>query len=224
QLRLLLTLGFGDPAESGAALFHNAGDQWGALRDLQRGRLQPFLRRLWEPEPELDFDGDQQPLVRRILATLGVASWGRALLVASLGQELGLGRVPRTGRALVELVEAVGCWPDRDRVLRVLRCECAVCGWGLPRHQALSLTGCQCPLCPECFRGHFRVSVRERGVRDLCCPACARPDLTDDSLAPGYFATLDVQLRQYLDPATYQLFTQKLTELELMKDPKFIWC
>lgn len=32
------------------------------------------------------------------------------------------------------------------------------------------------------------------------------------------------QLRQCLDPDTYQLFTQKLTELELMRDPKFIWC
>lgn len=32
------------------------------------------------------------------------------------------------------------------------------------------------------------------------------------------------QLRQVLDAGTYQLFTQKLTERELLRDPKFVWC
>ena len=32
------------------------------------------------------------------------------------------------------------------------------------------------------------------------------------------------QLRQELDPNTYQLFTQKLTERELLRDPQFLWC
>ncbi|XP_074023751.1 E3 ubiquitin-protein ligase RNF31, partial [Numenius arquata] len=211
----------GSGARRGGALFQNGGDPWGALGDLQRGRLQPFLRRLWEPrQPPLDFQSpDQQAVVRRALATLGVASWGRAVLVASLGRELGLGP-----RALGELVEAVGDCPDRAALRRRLRCECGVCGWALPRQQMRVLTGCECPLCPECFRLHFTIGVKERGVRDLVCPVCARPDLSDEGQRLCYFSTLDPQLRECLDPDTYQLFTQKLTELELMRDPKFIWC
>ncbi|XP_064331589.1 E3 ubiquitin-protein ligase RNF31 [Phalacrocorax carbo] len=223
QLRALAALGFAGRAEAAAALYQNGGDVWGALGDLQRRRLQPFLRRLWEPrQPPLDFDcPDQQALVRRALATLGLASWGRAQLVATLGRELGLGRAPR---GLGELVEAVGRCPDRAVLRRLLRCECAVCGWGLPRHQMQWLTSCECPLCPECFRLHFTIGVKERRVGDLVCPACARPDLADEAQRLSYFSTLDIQLRQCLDPDTYQLFTQKLTELELMRDPKFIWC
>ncbi|NWS65274.1 RNF31 ligase, partial [Chunga burmeisteri] len=165
-----------------------------------------------------------QALVRRALATLGLASWGRAQLVATLGRELGLGRAPGGLGELVELVEAVGRCPDPAALRRLLRCECAVCGWALPRHQMQWLTSCECPLCPECFRLHFTIGVKERRVGDLVCPACARPDLADDAQRLSYFSTLDIQLRQCLDPDTYQLFTQKLTELELMKDPKFIWC
>ncbi|KAM6188354.1 E3 ubiquitin-protein ligase RNF31 [Sarcoramphus papa] len=224
QLRALAALGFGERGVAAAALYQNGGDVWGALGDLQRRRLEPFQRRLWEPQqPPLDFDcPDQQAVVRRALATLGVASWGRAQLVATLGRELGLGRAPPPG--LGELVEAVGRCPDRAALRRRLRCECAVCGWGLPRHQMQWLTSCECPLCPECFRLHFTIGVKERRVGDLVCPACSRPDLADEAQRLSYFSTLDIQLRQCLDPDTYQLFTQKLTELELMRDPKFIWC
>ncbi|KAM9584622.1 LOW QUALITY PROTEIN: E3 ubiquitin-protein ligase RNF31 [Morphnus guianensis] len=224
QLRALAALGFGERGAAGAALYQNGGDVWGALGDLQRRRLEPFQRRVWDPQqPPLDFDcPDQQALVRRALATLGLASWGRAQLVVTLGRELGLGRAPPRG--LGELVEAVGRCPDRAALRRRLRCECAVCGWGLPRHQMQWLTSCECPLCPECFRLHFTIGVKERRVGDLVCPACARPDLADEAQRLNYFSTLDIQLRQCLDPDTYQLFTQKLTELELMRDPKFIWC
>ncbi|XP_075346879.1 E3 ubiquitin-protein ligase RNF31 isoform X2 [Mycteria americana] len=223
QLRALAALGFPERGAAGAALYQNGGAVWGALGDLQRRRLQPFQRRVWQPQqPPLDFDcPDQQAVARRVLATLGVASWGRAQLVATLGRELGLGRGPR---GLGELVEAVGHCPDRAVLRRRLRCECAVCGWGLPRQQMQWLTSCECPLCPECFRLHFTIGVKERRVGDLVCPACARPDLADEAQRLSYFSTLDIQLRQCLDPDTYQLFTQKLTELELMRDPKFIWC
>ncbi|NXJ28805.1 RNF31 ligase, partial [Dicrurus megarhynchus] len=95
QLQLLSTLGFPDPASAAGALQRQGGGHWGALCELQRLRLRPFrLRHFRGEEPGLDFNrADQQALVRQILATLPVASWGRALLVASLGRELGLGLV-----------------------------------------------------------------------------------------------------------------------------------
>ncbi|NXV55288.1 RNF31 ligase, partial [Molothrus ater] len=93
QLQLLASLGFPDPAPVGAALRRHRGSQWEALGELQRLRLRPFrLRHQQGAEPGLDFNQpDQQALVRQILATFPVASWGRALLVATLGRELGLG-------------------------------------------------------------------------------------------------------------------------------------
>ncbi|XP_068027276.1 E3 ubiquitin-protein ligase RNF31-like, partial [Melanerpes formicivorus] len=135
-----------------------------------------------------------------------------------------LGQTQPGARPLQELLEAVGRCPERPLLLRLLRCECRVCGLALPRHQALSLTSCQCWLCPECFKLHFTLGVRERRVLALGCPSCGRPDMADEAQRLSYFSTLDVQLRQCLDPDTYQLFTQKLTELELLKDPKFVWC
>ncbi|XP_053824621.1 E3 ubiquitin-protein ligase RNF31 [Vidua chalybeata] len=178
QLRLLSSLGFPEAGAAAAALQRQQGSHWGALRELQRLRLRPFrLRQQQGAEPAMDFNQpDQQALVRQILATCPVASWGRALLVASLGRELGLGLLaaPSKEPLLVELVEAVGSCPDRAVLRRRLRCECAVCGWGLPRQLMQWLPGCSCPLCPECFRLHFTVGLRERGVGALGCPSCAQ--------------------------------------------------
>ncbi|XP_069735225.1 E3 ubiquitin-protein ligase RNF31 [Phaenicophaeus curvirostris] len=223
QLRRLRALGLGGRGAA-LSLYQNGGDVWGAAADLQRRRLQPLLRGQWDPEGPLDFDcPDQQALCRRVLASLGAGSWGRAALVAALGRELGLGRP--AGPALRELLEAVRGCGDPGALRRRLRPECGVCGTPRPRDQMLGLAWCECSLCPECFRLHFTIAVREReGVRGLVCPACARPDLADDAQRLAYFSTLDVQLRQHLDPPTYQLFTQKLTELELLRDPQFLWC
>ncbi|XP_056368655.1 E3 ubiquitin-protein ligase RNF31 isoform X2 [Oenanthe melanoleuca] len=227
QLRLLSSLGFPAPVSSQALQRHH-GCHWGALRELQRLRLHPFhLRHFQGVEPGLDFNRTElQALVRQILASLPVASWGRALLVATLGRELGLGVVPHPSKEplLVELVEAVGSCADRAALRRRLRCECAVCGWGLPRQLMQWLPGCSCPLCPECFRLHFTVGVRERGVGALGCPSCGRPDLRDEAERLWYWSTLEPQLRQCLDPDTFGLVTRKLTELELLKDPQFLWC
>ncbi|XP_068034497.1 E3 ubiquitin-protein ligase RNF31 [Anomalospiza imberbis] len=228
QLRLLSSLGFPEPAPAAAALQRQQGSLWGALQELQRLRLRPFrLRQQQGAEPGLDFNQpDQQALVRQILATCPVASWGRALLVASLGRELGLGLLaaPSKEPLLVELVEAVGSCPDRAVLRRRLRCECAVCGWGLPRQLMQWLPGCSCPLCPECFRLHFTVGLRERGVGALGCPSCGRPDLRDDAQRLWYWSTLEPALRRCLDPDTFGLVTRKLTELELLRDPQFLWC
>nr|XP_032660543.1 E3 ubiquitin-protein ligase RNF31 [Chelonoidis abingdonii] len=87
-----------------------------------------------------------------------------------------------------------------------------------------SLTSCECTICPECFAQHFTIAVKEKHITDLVCPACDAPDLSDEAELLGYFSTLDIQLRECLDPETYELFSKKLTERELMRDPKFQWC
>lgn len=225
KLRTLLSLGV--PRSAAEPALHHVG--WSlsrALPEVQRRKLRPFLSRVWDhEEPPMDFgNGDQQVLARRALATLSLPSWGRAVLLVAMGRELGLSPGPAAAPGLQELVEAVRSCPDRALIRRRLRCDCAVCGWALPREQMRWLTGCECALCPECFRQHFTIGVKEKAVADLVCPACGRPDLRDEAARLCYFSTLDVQLRQELDPNTYQLFTQKLTERELLRDPQFLWC
>lgn len=114
-----------------------------------------------------------------------------------------------------------------------------------------ALISCECTICPDCFRQHFTIALKEKHITDMVCPACGRPDLTDDTQLLSYFSTLDIQvlrllwfrwtglwtsfypsttsascpqLRESLDPDAYALFHKKLTEGVLMRDPKFLWC
>lgn len=57
------------------------------------------------------------------------------MLLVAMGRELGLSPGPAAAPGLQELVEAVRSCPDRALIRRRLRCDCAVCGWALPREQ-----------------------------------------------------------------------------------------
>uniref|UniRef100_A0A8D0LCD3 Ring finger protein 31 n=1 Tax=Sphenodon punctatus TaxID=8508 RepID=A0A8D0LCD3_SPHPU len=72
RVRELQALGFGERGPVLQALYQNGGDVWQALSQLQRLLLEPFHRRLWEPEePPIDFHSpDRQALLRRLLASL----------------------------------------------------------------------------------------------------------------------------------------------------------
>ncbi|XP_021099505.1 E3 ubiquitin-protein ligase RNF31 isoform X3 [Heterocephalus glaber] len=219
KVQELRSLGFGPEEGSLQALFQHGGDVARALTELQRQRLEPFHQRLWDSAPEPSWDGpDKQSLVRRLLAVYDLPSWGRAELALSLLQE-----TPRNYEVL-DVVEAVRHNQDRAFLRRLLAQECAVCSWTLPRNRMQALTSCECTICPDCFRQHFTIALKEKHITDMVCPACGRPDLTDDTQLHGYFSTLDIQLRESLEPDAYALFLKKLTEAELMRDPNFLWC
>ncbi|XP_046509301.1 E3 ubiquitin-protein ligase RNF31 isoform X2 [Equus quagga] len=221
KVQELRSLGFGPEEGSLQALFQHGGDVTRALTELQRQRLEPFHQRLWDSGPETtpSWDGpDKQSLVRRLLAVYALPSWGRAELALSLLQE-----TPRNYE-LGDVVEAVRHSQDRAFLRRLLAQECAVCGWALPRNRMQALTSCECTICPDCFRQHFTIALKEKHITDMVCPACGRPDLTDDTQLLSYFSTLDIQLRESLEPDAYALFHKKLTEGVLMRDPKFLWC
>lgn len=221
KVQELQSLGFGPEEGSLQALFQHGGDVARALTELQRQRLEPFHQRLWDSGPEStpSWDGpDKQSLVRRLLAVYALPSWGRAELALSLLQE-----TPRNYE-LGDVVEAVRQSQDRAFLRRLLAQECAVCGWVLPRNRMQALTSCECTICPDCFRQHFTIALKEKHITDMVCPACGRPDLTDDTQLLSYFSTLDIQLRESLEPDAYALFHKKLTEGVLMRDPKFLWC
>ncbi|XP_059952396.1 E3 ubiquitin-protein ligase RNF31 isoform X6 [Mesoplodon densirostris] len=221
KVQELRSLGFEPEEGSLQALFQHGGDVARALTELQRQRLEPFHQRLWDsgPEPTASWDGpDKQSLVRRLLAVHALPSWGRAELALALLQE-----TPRNYE-LGDVVEAVRQSQDRAFLRRLLAQECAVCSWALPRNRMQALTSCECTICPDCFRQHFTIALKEKHITDMVCPACGRPDLTDDAQLLSYFSTLDIQLRESLEPDAYALFHKKLTEGVLMRDPKFLWC
>ncbi|XP_024608960.1 E3 ubiquitin-protein ligase RNF31 isoform X5 [Neophocaena asiaeorientalis asiaeorientalis] len=221
KVQELRSLGFEPEEGSLHALFQHGGDVARALTELQRQRLEPFHQRLWDsgPEPTPSWDGpDKQSLVRRLLAVHTLPSWGRAELALALLQE-----TPRNYE-LGDVVEAVRQSQDRAFLRRLLAQECAVCSWALPRNRMQALTSCECTICPDCFRQHFTIALKEKHITDMVCPACGRPDLTDDAQLLSYFSTLDIQLRESLEPDAYALFHKKLTEGVLMRDPKFLWC
>lgn len=195
KVQELRSLGFGPEEGSLQALFQHGGDVARALTELQRQRLEPFHQRLWDkgPDPTLSWDGpDKQSLVRRLLAVYALPSWGRAELALSLLQE-----TPRNYE-LGDVVEAVRHSQDRAFLRRLLAQECAVCGWALPRNRMQALTSCECTICPDCFRQHFTIALKEKHITDMVCPACGRPDLTDDTQLLSYFSTLDIQVLQSL--------------------------
>ncbi|AWP21084.1 putative E3 ubiquitin-protein ligase RNF31 [Scophthalmus maximus] len=221
KTRELQSLGFRDVAQCEEALRLSGGELKGALSLLQRPLLEPFHRRIWteQPEPPIDpKNPDKQRMCRRLLALYDLPSWGRCELVLALLQE------PGVTCSLEDVVQAVKDSHDKDFIRRLLNNECPCCLSIFPRRKMQSLTSCQCSVCHECFGQHFTVSVRDKHIRDMVCPVCGEPDINDPEQLDSYFSTLDIQLRDCLEPDVYELFHKKLTEHALMKDPKFLWC
>ncbi|XP_054478483.1 E3 ubiquitin-protein ligase RNF31-like [Anoplopoma fimbria] len=221
KMKELHSLGFRDVLRCEEALRLSGGEVKGALSLLQRPLLEPFHQRIWidQPEPPIDpKHPDKQRMCRRLLALYELPSWGRCELVLSLLQE------PGVTYSLDDVVQAVKVSPDKDFIKRLLINECPCCLSIFPRSKMQSLTSCQCSVCHECFGQHFTITVRDKHIRDMVCPVCREPDINDPEQLDSYFSTLDIQLRNCLEPDVYELFHKKLTEHALMKDPKFLWC
>ncbi|XP_048866204.1 LOW QUALITY PROTEIN: E3 ubiquitin-protein ligase RNF31 [Brienomyrus brachyistius] len=221
KVRELCSLGLGDTSKCAEALRLSGGELRGALSLLQRPLLESFHQRMWsdQPEPSLDVrHPDKQRVCRRLLAIYDLPSWGRCELALSLLQDPG---VPYT---LEDVVQAVRESHDRDFIRRVLTKECPICLSVFPHSKMQSLTSCQCSVCCDCFQQHFTIAVRDKHIRDMVCPVCWEPDINDPEHLNSYFSTLDIQLRECLEPEVYELFHKKLTEQALIKDPKFLWC
>ncbi|KAG9332188.1 hypothetical protein JZ751_015551, partial [Albula glossodonta] len=221
KVRELCSLGFSDVSRCEEALRLSGGEIRGALSLLQRPLLEPFHQRIWSdlPEPSIDIHNpDKQRVCRRLLAVYELPSWGRCELALSLLQD------PGAQYTLEDVLQAVRESHDRDFIRRVLAKECPICLSVFPHSKMQSLTSCQCSVCCDCFQQHFTIAVRDKHIRDMVCPVCWEPDINDPEHLNSYFSTLDIQLRDCLEPEVYDLFHKKLTEQALIKDPKFLWC
>ncbi|XP_018589493.1 E3 ubiquitin-protein ligase RNF31 isoform X2 [Scleropages formosus] len=221
KVKELHSLGFSDVAKCEEVLRLSGGEVRGALALLQRPLLESFHQRMWsdQPLPSIDIrDPDKQKVCRRLLAVYDLPSWGRCELALSLLQD------PDVPYTLEDVVQAVKESHDRDFIRRVLAKECPICLSVFPHSKMQSLTSCQCSVCCDCFQQHFTIVVRDKHIRDMVCPVCWEPDINDPEHLNSYFSTLDIQLRECLEPEVYDLFHKKLTEQALIKDPKFLWC
>ncbi|XP_026006117.1 E3 ubiquitin-protein ligase RNF31 isoform X1 [Astatotilapia calliptera] len=221
KLKELCALGFSDESHCHEVLRQSGGEVRGALALLQRPLLEPFHKRIWseKPEPPVDIHHpDKQRVCRWLLAVYDLPSWGRCELALSLLLE------HSAPYSLEDVVQAVQESHDREFIKRVLAKECPICLSVFPHSKMQSLTSCQCSVCCGCFQQHFTIAVRDKHIRDMVCPVCWEPDINDPEHLNSYFSTLDIQLRECLEPEVYELFHKKLTEQALIKDPKFLWC
>uniref|UniRef100_A0A3P8U355 Uncharacterized protein n=1 Tax=Amphiprion percula TaxID=161767 RepID=A0A3P8U355_AMPPE len=221
KVKELCALGFSDEAQCHEVLIQSGGEVRGALALLQRPLLEPFHKCIWsdKPEPPIDINHpDKQRICRRLLAVYDLPSWGRCELALSLLLE------HSAPYSLEDVVQAVQESHDREFIKRVLAKECPICLSIFPHSKMQSLTSCQCSVCCGCFQQHFTIAVRDKHIRDMVCPVCWEPDINDPEHLNSYFSTLDIQLRECLEPDVYELFHKKLTEQALIKDPKFLWC
>uniref|UniRef100_A0A669D3E9 Uncharacterized protein n=1 Tax=Oreochromis niloticus TaxID=8128 RepID=A0A669D3E9_ORENI len=221
KVKELRALGFSDEARCHEVLWQSGGEVRGALVLLQRPLLEPFHKRIWseKPEPPVDIHHpDKQRVCRWLLAVYDLPSWGRCELALSLLLE------HSAPYSLEDVVQAVQESHDREFIKRVLAKECPICLSVFPHSKMQSLTSCQCSVCCGCFQQHFTIAVRDKHIRDMVCPVCWEPDINDPEHLNSYFSTLDIQLRECLEPEVYELFHKKLTEQALIKDPKFLWC
>ncbi|KAM4552658.1 E3 ubiquitin-protein ligase RNF31 isoform 2-T2 [Odontesthes bonariensis] len=221
KVKELCALGFSDETHCHEVLRQSGGEVRGALALLQRPLLEPFHKRIWSDKPEAPVDihhPDKQRICRRLLAVYDLPSWGRCELALSLLME------QSAPYSLEDVVQAVRESHDREFIKRVLAKECPICLSVFPHSKMQSLTSCQCSVCCGCFQQHFTIVVRDKHIRDMVCPVCWEPDINDPEHLNSYFSTLDIQLRECLEPEVYELFHKKLTEQALIKDPKFLWC
>ncbi|XP_044074303.1 E3 ubiquitin-protein ligase RNF31-like isoform X2 [Siniperca chuatsi] len=221
KVKELCVLGFSDEAHCHEVLRQSGGEVRGALALLQRPLLEPFHKHIWsdKPEPPVDIHHpDKQRICRRLLAVYDLPSWGRCELAMSLLLE------HSAPYSLEDVVQAVRESHDREFIKRVLAKECPICLSVFPHSKMQSLTSCQCSVCCGCFQQHFTIAIRDKHIRDMVCPVCWEPDINDPEHLNSYFSTLDIQLRECLEPEVYELFHKKLTEQALIKDPKFLWC
>uniref|UniRef100_A0A665VCA3 Uncharacterized protein n=1 Tax=Echeneis naucrates TaxID=173247 RepID=A0A665VCA3_ECHNA len=221
KVKELCVLGFSDEARCHEVLRQSGGEVRGALALLQRPLLESFHNRIWsdKPEPPVDIHhSDKQRICRRLLAVYDLPSWGRCELALSLLLE------HSAPYSLEDVVQAVRESHDREFIKRVLAKECPICLSVFPHNKMQSLTSCQCSVCCGCFQQHFTIAVRDKHIRDMVCPVCWEPNINDPEHLNSYFSTLDIQLRECLEPEVYELFHKKLTEQALIKDPKFLWC
>ncbi|KAK3086203.1 hypothetical protein FSP39_015157 [Pinctada imbricata] len=158
---------------------------------------------------------------RMIMVEGKLQSWGRAHTVIRI---LDIDVAEKGLEATLEdIVEAVRNCGDRQSSLAYLQQECQLCFCYYPMGKIRSLN-CTCKMCVSCMKSYFEINIREKHVRNLCCPICQLPDMENVNQASDYFTFLTMLLTTILSNEILDLYHSKLRDWHLQKDPNFRWC
>ena len=89
----------------------------------------------------------------------------------------------------------------------------------------VNMINCDHAVCHDCFVSHFSIMVTEKSIKHCNCPLCKEPDMTSETIDMDLYLQLFSGLIQaHMKKEEYDMFTQKINEHTMMKDPNFRWC
>ena len=91
--------------------------------------------------------------------------------------------------------------------------------------QMVNMIHCDHTVCKDCFVAHFSLMVREKTIKHFNCLVCGEPDMSSETIDMDlYLQMFSGLIQAHMSKAHYDLFTQKINEHTLIKDPNFGWC
>ena len=88
----------------------------------------------------------------------------------------------------------------------------------------VNMINCDHAICQVCFVAHFSIIIGEKSIKHCNCPLCGEPDLTSEAIDMDLYLQLFSALIQAHLKEHYDMFTQKINEHTMTKDPNFRWC
>lgn len=158
---------------------------------------------------------------RMIMVEGKLQSWGRAETVLKILDIDVAGK--KLEATLEDIVEAVYNCGDRQSSLVYLQQECQCCFTYFPMSKIRTLN-CPCKICFDCMKNYFELNIREKHVRNLCCPICQHPNMDNTEAANEYLSFLTMLLNTMVGPDIREIYETKLRDWHLQKDPNFRWC
>ena len=89
----------------------------------------------------------------------------------------------------------------------------------------INMIHCDHAVCKECFIGHYSLVVGEKSIKHFNCLICGQPDMSSETIDMDlYLQLFSGVIQAHMSKEHYNLFTKKINEWTMMKDPKFLWC
>ena len=91
--------------------------------------------------------------------------------------------------------------------------------------QMINMIHCDHAVCKECFVSHYSLVIGEKSIKHFNCLVCGEPDMSSETVDIDLYLQLFSGLIQaHMSKEQYNLFTQKVNEGTMVKNPNFLWC
>ena len=89
----------------------------------------------------------------------------------------------------------------------------------------VNMIHCDHAVCKECFVGHFSLVIEDKSIKYFNCLVCGEPDMSSETIDMDlYLQLLSGLIQAHMSKDQYDLFTRRINERTMMKDPKFLRC